>query len=279
MAAHAAAMPASCNFRKTLSDYRHGNGNNHGACFGHPLHGHANFRVDSMQHRSPLTPGPLQGGMDHHSANYQAGYTDSYQQGLTAGYNAGFVAAYGNNCAPGYEADYANYAGGFGNGFDNRYRTTLDIDSYVPSVASVDCYNNYSSFNNGAVLTQVDFASQPIVHRSVQLPLPPGVPAPAACHMPPTPAPPMGNPEDEIVPAAPTRGSINHGSGRCKPCAFVFTKGCGNGFECPFCHLCEPGEKKKRRKEKLESRRVMREIRQVFPFSNSGYSSHGRATS
>lgn len=62
----------------------------------------------------------------------------------------------------------------------------------------------------------------------------------------------------------PTRGSIGHGSGRCKPCAFVHTKGCGNGFECPFCHLCEPGEKKKRRKDKIEARRATRDIRQAF---------------
>merc|ERR1719217_1280440 len=45
--------------------------------------------------------------------------------------------------------------------------------------------------------------------------------------------------------AVPTKGSMYHGTGRCKPCAFVFTRGCQNGYECPFCHLCDPGEKKR----------------------------------
>jgi len=52
----------------------------------------------------------------------------------------------------------------------------------------------------------------------------------------------MGSPE------CPTAGSVNHFLGGCKPCAFVHTKGCGNGVLCPFCHLCQPGEKKRRQK-------------------------------
>lgn len=53
-------------------------------------------------------------------------------------------------------------------------------------------------------------------------------------------------PED----AAPTVGSIGHNLGTCKPCAFVHTKGCGNGTDCQFCHVCLPGEKKRRMREK-----------------------------
>lgn len=49
----------------------------------------------------------------------------------------------------------------------------------------------------------------------------------------------------------PSVGSANHGSGECKPCAFLHTKGCQNGSQCQFCHLCAPGEKKRRRKEKM----------------------------
>lgn len=56
----------------------------------------------------------------------------------------------------------------------------------------------------------------------------------------------------------PSRGSAGHNDGICKPCAFLYTKGCDNGFDCPFCHLCEPGEKKKRRKAKMEVRRTTR---------------------
>merc|ERR1719420_1588268 len=64
----------------------------------------------------------------------------------------------------------------------------------------------------------------------------------------------------------PTVGSMGHRRGFCKPCAFVHTVGCTDGVNCTFCHLCEPGEKKKRRKEKLAYRREMtqwrREMRQ-----------------
>jgi|Transcript_51128 hypothetical protein len=50
--------------------------------------------------------------------------------------------------------------------------------------------------------------------------------------------------------ALPSVGSLGHGMRMCRPCAFVAKIGCGNGVQCEFCHLCEPGEKKRRRKEK-----------------------------
>lgn len=59
-------------------------------------------------------------------------------------------------------------------------------------------------------------------------------------------------------------GSLAHDMGKCKPCAFMYTKGCENGLDCQFCHICEPGEKKKRRKEKLESRRTVRQLRSAL---------------
>jgi hypothetical protein len=78
--------------------------------------------------------------------------------------------------------------------------------------------------------------------------------APAFLAEPPTPPPPAGPaPGDAELPSA---GSDGHDQGRCKPCAFFHTKGCGNGVLCSFCHLCEPGEKKKRHKEKLASRKA-----------------------
>ncbi|CAK0883531.1 unnamed protein product [Prorocentrum cordatum] len=52
----------------------------------------------------------------------------------------------------------------------------------------------------------------------------------------------------------PTIGSLGHRTRNCKPCAFLHTKGCENGIDCPFCHLCTPGEKKRRLKEKKEFR-------------------------
>lgn len=48
----------------------------------------------------------------------------------------------------------------------------------------------------------------------------------------------------------PSIGSAVHRLGRCKPCAFVGTKGCTSGMDCRFCHVCEAGEKKRRQKEK-----------------------------
>lgn len=57
--------------------------------------------------------------------------------------------------------------------------------------------------------------------------------------------PELGSPE------LPTVGSAGHHAGTCKPCAFYHTKGCGNGVNCSFCHLCPAGEKKRRQKEKV----------------------------
>jgi len=52
-------------------------------------------------------------------------------------------------------------------------------------------------------------------------------------------------------PQMPTAGSAQHNLGQCKPCAFFWKPaGCGNGVECPFCHLCGPDEKKRRQKDK-----------------------------
>lgn len=55
--------------------------------------------------------------------------------------------------------------------------------------------------------------------------------------------------------ALPTVGSSGHRFGQCKPCAFVHTKGCESGVSCSFCHLCPPGEKQRRRKDKASGRR------------------------
>jgi len=48
----------------------------------------------------------------------------------------------------------------------------------------------------------------------------------------------------------PNHGSAGHWKGECKPCAFMFKEGCKSGIGCTFCHLCTPGEKKRRKKEK-----------------------------
>eukprot|EP00930_Biecheleria_cincta_P096312 TRINITY_DN88184_c0_g1_i1.p1 TRINITY_DN88184_c0_g1~~TRINITY_DN88184_c0_g1_i1.p1 ORF type:complete len:260 (-),score=37.75 TRINITY_DN88184_c0_g1_i1:349-1083(-) len=48
----------------------------------------------------------------------------------------------------------------------------------------------------------------------------------------------------------PSVGSARHAAGTCKPCAFLYSKGCASGKGCEFCHLCDAGEKKRRQKEK-----------------------------
>jgi len=57
----------------------------------------------------------------------------------------------------------------------------------------------------------------------------------------------------------PTVGSLLHSCGECQPCGFFHTKGCMNGARCAFCHLCQPGEVKRRRKEKRERFQKARE--------------------
>mmetsp|Transcript_61892 Transcript_61892/g.147658 ORF Transcript_61892/g.147658 Transcript_61892/m.147658 type:complete len:231 (-) Transcript_61892:16-708(-) len=79
--------------------------------------------------------------------------------------------------------------------------------------------------------------------------------------------------EADVVPASasasapgpesfPTIGSMAHFDGTCKPCAFFHTKGCQQGSNCEFCHLCDASERKKRRKEKIA---VLREMRATDP--------------
>merc|ERR1711871_937067 len=46
----------------------------------------------------------------------------------------------------------------------------------------------------------------------------------------------------------PTVGSWQHHLGNCRPCAFLYTKGCTNGASCEFCHLCDQAERKRRTK-------------------------------
>jgi len=58
-------------------------------------------------------------------------------------------------------------------------------------------------------------------------------------------------------PLAPSIGSLLHHKGECRPCTFFHTRGCQNKEACEFCHLCCPGEKKKRlRAEKSIKRRA-----------------------
>lgn len=81
-----------------------------------------------------------------------------------------------------------------------------------------------------------------------------------------------GGPSDEgseepVVGSAdlPSHGSARHRLGDCKPCAFYQQGLCRNDVQCVFCHLCEPGEKKRRRKEWLDFKRVGRKAKPEAP--------------
>mmetsp|Transcript_22128 Transcript_22128/g.66507 ORF Transcript_22128/g.66507 Transcript_22128/m.66507 type:complete len:393 (-) Transcript_22128:172-1350(-) len=49
-------------------------------------------------------------------------------------------------------------------------------------------------------------------------------------------------------------GSLLHSQGRCRPCAWLHksAEGCRHGQQCEFCHLCGPGELKRRKREKAQ---------------------------
>ena len=56
-------------------------------------------------------------------------------------------------------------------------------------------------------------------------------------------------------------GSTRHDGGQCKPCAFVHKGRCTNGTSCDFCHLCSPGEKKRRQREKIKQVKAFCRVR------------------
>lgn len=62
----------------------------------------------------------------------------------------------------------------------------------------------------------------------------------------------------------PSAGSTGHHLGQCRPCAFWTTKGCSSGQECQFCHLCAPGEKKRRQKAKRAFFGALAEMQRCF---------------
>ncbi|CAL1164708.1 unnamed protein product [Cladocopium goreaui] len=80
-------------------------------------------------------------------------------------------------------------------------------------------------------------------------PPPPGpsAPGPPASSVPNVPAPYEPAPGSTELPSVGSRG---HYSGDCKPCSFLYAKGCNNGAMCLFCHLCDRSEKKRRQKAK-----------------------------
>lgn len=79
--------------------------------------------------------------------------------------------------------------------------------------------------------------------------------APIASGMQPYTLPCLGSAE------CPSQGSVGHEKGSCRPCAFFHSPGCANGIACPFCHLCDAGERKRRKKEQQQSKKSTTKFR------------------
>jgi len=73
-----------------------------------------------------------------------------------------------------------------------------------------------------------------------------------------------GVPADSELGSAtlPTVGSTAHYFNQCKPCAFVYKEGscCESGVGCEYCHLCQPGERKRRKRTKNATVKAMRQL-------------------
>eukprot|EP00747_Dinoflagellata_sp_TGD_P088912 gnl/TRDRNA2_/TRDRNA2_164156_c2_seq17.p1 gnl/TRDRNA2_/TRDRNA2_164156_c2~~gnl/TRDRNA2_/TRDRNA2_164156_c2_seq17.p1 ORF type:complete len:454 (-),score=94.17 gnl/TRDRNA2_/TRDRNA2_164156_c2_seq17:215-1576(-) len=60
-----------------------------------------------------------------------------------------------------------------------------------------------------------------------------------------------------ILGSLPSYGSMLHGTGRCRPCAWFWkAQGCQNGQECGHCHICPDGEIKARKRVKVAVMRM-----------------------
>lgn len=62
----------------------------------------------------------------------------------------------------------------------------------------------------------------------------------------------------------PSRGSVGHAVGKCKPCAHNWKRGgCSKGYDCSFCHLCEEDDFRRRRREKLVRLKAEKAMRKM----------------
>eukprot|EP00933_Yihiella_yeosuensis_P018848 TRINITY_DN1536_c0_g1_i1.p1 TRINITY_DN1536_c0_g1~~TRINITY_DN1536_c0_g1_i1.p1 ORF type:complete len:348 (-),score=62.57 TRINITY_DN1536_c0_g1_i1:246-1289(-) len=69
--------------------------------------------------------------------------------------------------------------------------------------------------------------------------------------------PPLSEVAEFTTTALPSLGSELHGTGQCKPCAWLFkSRGCQNALSCEYCHLCPEGELKNRKKAKVAAIRM-----------------------
>mmetsp|Transcript_108822 Transcript_108822/g.150477 ORF Transcript_108822/g.150477 Transcript_108822/m.150477 type:complete len:388 (-) Transcript_108822:464-1627(-) len=152
-------------------------------------------------------------------------------------------------CDYGFSAHGATQPCEYGFGGDGSMTTpggAMSLQYTTPS--QPPAYEPYSLVPSAPPVFPMSCGSEAAAAASVSIGTTPSMPSPPS-------RPALGSPE------MPSMGSQGHGLGQCKPCAFLYTKGCENGIGCQFCHLCESGEKKRRRKAKLESQRTVRRER------------------
>jgi hypothetical protein len=149
--------------------------------------------------------------------------------------------------------------------------TSREAEACLKGILGIDTQSNFAgnTFENHASPTSAHHGCVPPPPHQ-----PPFLDAPIFSEMPPPPSMPpyffeqtapapvlsleAAIPPAEILQTVPSIGSWQHSSGNCRPCAFLYTRGCENGQSCEFCHLCSRGEKKKRLKEKRVTRREIR---------------------
>lgn len=125
----------------------------------------------------------------------------------------------------------------------------LMLEQYLPQAMGTDFCETFPDFtdHSGSMLESSVSISMP------QLPIPP---APAQTRVlrlsDALSLPSLGSPQ------LPTVGSAGHCNGTCKPCIHVDKEaGCKNGVQCLFCHLCPPGELKRRQQAKKANKSAL----------------------
>lgn len=307
-------VPLSCHFRNTLQEYNHGTIGQ----LASSGDSRDDFERNNNFNPSPtdIAPQPPYVTAEYAASQREYAGRDVNSQRPAVGNGCNYMpimgdASFGAECGASHPNSY-----GYGNrydgvvvldanntyGYDNRYDSVHSQggQASVPTYASTVGFTPQAvvgqNFQTDGGICHIEVAQTPslaeqqfdervVLHLSdalQQVTPPPAVRDASARKVTPPPPPLIHHEgaedsfEADITP--PSKGSVNHRLGRCKPCAFVHTRGCENGSECPFCHLCDPGEKKRRRKDKQETRRAVRSIREAFSFGNPGYTGRGCAS-
>lgn len=117
------------------------------------------------------------------------------------------------------------------NGQRQRSRTTRKTADAIPTASFMPIQCFASEAEDIPAQQQVDTPTLPVLRLAEALALPE-----------------VGDPE------MPTVGSVQHDTGRCKPCAFVWKEvGCNSGVNCLYCHICGPSERRRRKKQQRGS--------------------------